>query len=244
VSDETWVVEELRATLFRVPSPSDYGTWTRLTGEPPANQSANPRTHTYHEDGPFLGGLLSVDVTLDRHDVRLSVLTEDPAQAATSSLGHLDVACNPFRELCERWVRGQPASWRRIALGVNARLHVPTPAAGYERLAKYLPAVRLSPNSSDFFYQINRRRTSNAVAGLSINRLSRWSVQRIQFASFAVGRVARPAIYGEPIHSCRAELDINTAAEHEGDLTADMVAALLPELQSLAGELLEVGDVE
>jgi len=246
VSDETWGVEDLRLTLFRLPGESVTGAWEALTGEQPTNQTASPKLHIYHEDGPFLGGVVSVDVTRERHDVRCVALPGDPPLPVTPSLGAFDHACTPFRELCSKWIHAQTFAVRRVALGVTARLLVPSLVAGYTRLGEFLPTVTLSTASSDFFYQINRPRPSKMVPGLVINRLSRWSVQRIQFASVAVGPGAPPAatIFGEPFHSCRVELDLNTAAEHGSDLEIDAVIAVLSELQSFASELLKVGDVE
>ena len=51
---------------------------------------------------------------------------------------------------------------------------------GYRELGRFLPAVRLDEDSSDFSYQINRPRRSTVIPELSVNRLSKWSVGKFQ----------------------------------------------------------------
>ena len=217
--------------------------WEALTKEAPLSQAASPRTGAYHEEGPFLDGMLATDATSDRLDVTLVAAVVEGTASVAPSLGSFEAIGAAFLDLCVHWLRAQPSSFRRIALGVTARIPTVSLAAGYEKLAEFLrDSVNISTNSSDFFYQINRPRDSKAKPGIKLNRLSRWSVQRTQYAAFTM-HLAQPTastILGDPSYACRVELDLNTTADNAGDLAA---IDLLTELKELAAELLEGGDV-
>ena len=107
-------------------------------------------------------------------------------------------------------------------------------------LRGYLPAVEISVDSSDFLYQINRRRPSRVVDGITLNRLSKWSVQKAQGVTvLGDGTVER-----QPIEfSCRTELDINSAPEHTDELPKACLQDLFIECVELADELAVRGDV-
>jgi hypothetical protein len=244
-SKDTWRIESLRLTLFwQVPAEPGYGAWAALTNEPPETQSSTPRSHAVHEEGPFLTGVLSTDATPERTDVLL-VVGSDASPSEIPSLGEYPGTAGSFLTICSGWLAKQDRGVKRVAFGVVARMPVASTRAGYDRLQAFLPAVTLSPDSSDFNYQINRRRTSTVEPSVQINRLSRWSVVRLQYARIALDPLFRtaPAILGDPAFACRCELDLNTVAEFTGVLDVSTVVTVIDELKMLGSELLEVGDV-
>lgn len=146
------------------------------------------------------------------------------------SLGDIGAALSKFTQFLAPWLNSQPSITR---LGFGAILGIPVEShqEGYEVLDRFLHDVNLSPDAQDFHYRINRRRTSQVISDLEVNRLNAWSLMRW---SFNLG------VQGEhKVHStaqgflARLELDINTVPRE------DMIA---PEgLRPLWDELLELG---
>ncbi len=122
---------------------------------------------------------------------------------------------------------------------------VPDRPTGYRLLAQYLNNVKIDPdNSSDFHYQINRRRVSKNIAGLLINRLSKWSVTITKFSQFALGPVIQEFVISNHDHiSANLELDINTVPEHQTLIFREQMPTIFMELIELASEIAEQGDV-
>ena len=110
---------------------------------------------------------------------------------------------------------------------------------GHEALDGFLPDVKVSPDSSDFVYQINRRRPSKVIGGLPLNRISKWTVQEVQALVFSAdGHVLRrPGKF-----ACRVELDMNCVPSKQ-PLPKDRVADLFTELVTLAAEVVSAGEV-
>ena len=103
-----------------------------------------------------------------------------------------------------------------------------------------LPHVQLDPaGSSDFMYRINRRRQcKSGISSLAINRLSTWSVARIQDITMEAHRT----VPGPSSYVCRLELDINTAPEFKSALRKSSLTKLTDELIRLANEIASEGD--
>lgn len=245
----TWGIEDLRLTLIHAGGVIGTGAWEALTGEVPESQNAVPKQSTYLEHGPHADGVLSVVQRPQRHDIHFGIgaagepRTEDTLLAAT-----VEDVTSTFLRLCMNWFPKIPFPVLRVAFGVIARMPTPDRESGYETLATYLPSVQLSTASQDFLYQINRRRSSRSAPGMMINRLSKWSA--VQFLRH-VGLVNPSAPFslvpdGDPTYSCRAELDVNTVLQEGGPiavLSNDAIMSFVPELNTLAVELLQVGDV-
>ncbi|MDQ7034545.1 MAG: hypothetical protein Q9P01_06835 [Anaerolineae bacterium] len=115
--------------------------------------------------------------------------------------------------------------------------------AGYEKLTELLPFKIDAENSSDFFYQINRRRNSNTISNLELNRLSKWSVLKLQTALIRTDIAANQLITLPEAYACRLELDINTIQNFEGELDQDKLSDLFYELINLGKEIATKGDI-
>jgi hypothetical protein len=151
-------------------------------------------------------------------------------------------AVDLFGDLMGRWLTHSPALIR-VALGAIAHRPVADKAAGYERLAEYLTSLRIDPNSEDLLYQINRPRESAVVAGLKINRLSRWSVAQFMSLRLAMsGQTVQPNVAGGPF-SCRIDLDLSTDGGRTERLEEAALPRLLTELKGMAEELVVRGDI-
>ena len=245
VGAEPWAIAGIRLTLFHNTRGTGPGIWEGLTGEPPEQQSLNPRTYTCQESGSFLGGTLAVAQSPSRYDVTLAPLEPSDAEVRYEYLGNFAQTATGFLEICVPWLTHQPSPIHRVAFGVTAEIPVADREAGYQRLATYLPAVTLSDGASDFLFQINRRRPSNSIPGLTLNRLSHWSVRQFVQHLFAMdGAVLHgPTFPFVQSLACRSQLDVNTAPERTAPFSADELINVIQELHSLASEILEVGDV-
>ena len=235
-----WQAEHLRLTLFHSPTNIGAGVWREFTHEDPSEQTTQAKAAIIREQGPFRGGVLVTEIRPDRVDV-----VHSAAMDAASSLPIIGPCESLFSEFvqsgCE-WLSTQKHDVRRVALGSALLLPGPDRETGYRRLAAYLPFAP-DPSAFDFVYQINRRRDSTSVPQLLLNRLSRWSVVKVQATaiSFAPGTSTAYAI-GDPTFACRMELDVNTAVEGGTPIPPNRMADLLHELATLSHEIIESGD--
>lgn len=242
-----WVVESLRATAF--PSADAQvnanNWWRNVLGEDPETRVVRPRLGELQDHGPFRGAKLTLRVHPTRIDwILASGLPETEPPAGFPTIGSFEETCPHFHDLISRWFPLSPAL-ERLAFGAIALLPLASQSDGYLRLSAYLPAVQLDPvGSSDFFYQVNRPRSSRCkIKGLRINRLSKWSVARMEFKALVLGRQEElRVIGGEGVFSCRVELDVNTSPDFDGDFASDQSTEIFGELLDLGREILKEGD--
>lgn len=243
-----WLVETLRLTAFpsagATVEPRDW--WEHVVGEAPETRNIQPRINSVQEEGEFFGGRLILTVQPQRADW-LFIPAFEPHFGAPdfAQLRPFPDSLAILRKLSSQWLERSPLL-QRLAFG--AVLDIPTDSrpAGYRQLAQYLPSVQIDPeDSSDFLYQINRRRVSRIMPELSVNRLSKWSVATAKFLQVAVGDVpGRIEIPSEEYTLVRAELDINTAHEYRGTLPARLLPDLFEELIELGKEISTKGDAK
>ncbi len=241
-----WLVNQVRLTLFPTPMPAvidGAGWWEELTGSRPETIVENPKMATREVQGEFSGVTLTLQINPLRIDWLLGAGPRaldglaDPSATAGPWIATLGV----FAGLMEKWLVS--AEWPpivRLGFGVTISLRVPSREAGYELLGTLLKAVQLdAATSSDFSYQINRPRVSQALPTTKINRLSKWVVGAQQ------AFVASPSgmAMGAREHFVRVELDINTAPETLEALPKAKVPELLHELLSLAKEIVANGEI-
>lgn len=233
-----WRVEQFRLTAFAASFPDSL--WQALTGEAPENRIVNPRLGAVREEGSYKDGELVVSIL---ESTRLDIVFGKPGDLAF--LGPLPGTLDLFVPVVERWFSTAPEV-ERLAFGLVLHYPVESIRQGYERLTALLPNVRIDlDNSSEFFYQINRRRESKSgVDQLKLNRLSKWSVALRQSANLVVGQAGTSIVRNSaPMISCRLELDINTSPDYGQTLSKDSLSTVFGELVSLAVEISKEGDV-
>lgn len=240
--DAGWRVESLRLTAFPVPqsTPDAERWWRELLGpeEPPNQVVREPKTGDVQVQGTFKNSLLVMQAQVMRFE--LSQVLDAP-QLPNAATPEFHDARPAFRDLALKWLGLDTCpALLRLAFGAVLTKPAENLEAGYDALRRYLPSVRLTPDSSDFLYQINRRRLSKTVRDLSINRLSKWSVQQSQELLLRNdGRVVR-----QPVElACRAELDVNSSPERTDALPREELPDLFDELVELTSELSIRGDV-
>ena len=113
----------------------------------------------------------------------------------------------PFVELATRWLNAGPPI-KRLGLGCLAVRLFPEIEACRSALDAYLQPVDMQMTEPDSFeYRTNRRCSSQAVEGLTLNRIAKWSVDKVDVTGA-----------DSPVFMVRLETDLNSDADHVGAL--------------------------
>lgn len=247
LSQLKWDAVALRMTAFPAPGSNVTvaGWWESVAGELPEQQIVNPRSGEFAEHGKHGVGRLELNVN-PVSVTWIHKVDELQPENRTATLGDFLNSCEKFCELMNRWFDlDSVPNLVRVAFGANLIQKVQNQQAGMERLAKYILAVCVDPaNSSDFLYQINRRRASKLDReGLEINRVMKWSVTQHQLF------LLNPATSGNTVPAppesfVRLEIDINTMQEYKGEFNRASLSETFEELVELGKEIAKRGDVK
>lgn len=246
---QTWMVETLRVTGFPADliKETDQQWWSLLTGEQPENRTQNPRMGTLHEHGTFKSGVLTLDIQPMRLDFLYTVGMQQPhdSSAETQTIGLLQDVIEDYRTMAIKLFKLEPFPvLQRLAFGAILFQPVNDRKEGYSKLPTYLKVPIDPEKSSDFFYQINRPRSSTIIPGeIILNRLSKWSVAAYEFVAVQI----KPDLKAMPVasmrHAIRLESDINTSQDRRTPLNKDDLPAIFDELVDYALEISEKGDI-
>jgi hypothetical protein len=248
LSASSWQAESFRLTVFPAPGAGfDHTKWWRaLVGTEPDSINNQPKQSLYQERGSLNEQqVLALQIQPPRIDWAVSPAEREEPSPEFPSIGVFPTALSSFTAMMGKWLGVCPPI-TRFALG--GILHQPQVdrKAGYAQLNAYLEGwVKIDPESSDFMYQINRPRPSQAATSdLLINRLTRWAVTLHR--SFLIApEQGEPSVTTVGRQSaCRLEFDINNAPTLKGPLPSDKLGALLAEFGDLAVEIAERGDVK
>ncbi len=243
---EDWSAEALRVTAFpsQGSQPSASGWWNDILGRPGETQTSKASKGEYLEEGPFESGKLTLKVHPNRIDWFFAPATEEREDDQTwPIIGTFLRSLQAFQQPMILWLNHQTCPpIQRFAFGAVLIQPVDGRSAGYEILRQYLTHVRLDPEgSSDFSYQINRPIPSTSgITGLQINRLTKWSVASRRLLTVEPRTMVSRTLQEQ--FATRLELDINTAQEFEGQLTADIRPRILNELIDLGREFSNSGE--
>lgn len=233
----------MRLTAFPAPGPRTAKAeawWLALFGAPHEKSNRNLKTGVAQLLGKVGDNhMLAIENPIS---FELRQLASDPEQPPLDpdALPFCPTVLPAFQDLALRWFAlDDSPPLRRLAFGVTLLRPVESIQKGYEALDGFLPDVKVSPDSSDFVYQINRRRPSKVIGGLPLNRISKWTVQETQDLVFSADghMLRRPGKF-----ACRVELDMNCVPSKQ-PLPKDRVADLFVELVTLATEVASAGDV-
>jgi hypothetical protein len=247
-SIETWQVELLRLTAFpaayEISQPKPW--WRQVVGESPENTKFQSRIQKWDEDGQFGNGSLLLQYNLQRIDWVWTARTPDvdlnPVKTLPA-LGSFLESLYTFKEKLAVWFSLDIPNLYRLAFGGILVRPVDNHEEGYEELSAYIP-LELDKDSADFFYQINRPRYSKTESGLSINRLSKWSVAKVQNVSLNLSQAGVSPAIADTKYFCRLEIDINNIPEAGKALPKDRLASIFDELINLGKEIATNGDVK
>jgi hypothetical protein len=241
---EAWKAHQFRATFFATPDVlplKPAGWWESVMEGLPERVEDRPKVGHHVEEGPFLDGILTASVQVNRIDWSLSaVLDPERGFEGVSEMGSFPTVRDQFLAKVLRWLPSAPAC-HRVAFGGRLLLPVPSGEGGYRLLATYLPFAPDPETSRELKYQINRPRQSRVQPGLQINRLQVWSLLRSRVMIIPGGERLRMPRVAETFSIC-LEPDVSTDAEYFDRLPADRMADLVTELANLATELAHEGD--
>lgn len=255
IASPNWQVESARLTVFfsRSVSVVNPNWWASTIGSEPESRTAKPARGEYVEWGNYLNNALTLSVQPGRADWILSVSQAqfEDMEIKLKTVGPLASVAADFATVMNVWLKNCP-SIIRLAYGAVLLEPVADQRAGYRRLSQYLHSVKIDESSSDFFYQINRPRPlQNSKENVTINRLSRWSVQAAQAVRMAFS-LASPSVPNPPVvftqpdsaaHACRLEMDLSTHASRENELVPGELPVIFGELMSLGSEIAHRGDI-
>lgn len=150
-------------------------------------------------------------------------------------IGLFTEALKEFKSLMIKWLE-QCDALTRIAFGATIFLPVDSHESAYRLLNECIEAVKIDPETSDFHYQINRKRSSKTLGEqLMINRLSKW--RAIKF------NLKVNEIEVEESFACQLELDINNVPGEQTIIKKESITDLFGELIDLGIEIASEGDI-
>jgi hypothetical protein len=238
----SWSVGNLRLTAFPTEPErrNNLNWWTEVVGTDPEIVTTRKAPARHEEAGKLeAGGRLILRIEPVRIDWLLRPSEPGPG-ALPDIVGTMPDALTFFIGLIKRWIalQGRPEI-KRLALGMLLHQPVDNAPNGYRRLAEYIPAATIDPETTrDFSYRINRPRRSTSVTTLMINRLNTWTVGAIESVTIETTGDR----HAERGYVVSVEMDINTPAEHQGSLPGDALPSVIDELAALSVEIAGNGD--
>jgi hypothetical protein len=245
---ESWQAHYLRLIAF--PVEPAYGIaqtwWEQLIGTAADNIADQKQKRTREEFGTTAGANLVLSIDPARVQWTAAHIEETDAPVpGLPVIGPFVERKGWFVPLMQRWLASCPPV-NRLAFIAVLNQPAENRVEAYRLLDRYLRHVEIDAEGSDsLLYRINRKRASEAVPGLAINRLSTWIAGRTELVR-AVGLPSGENVQTERIesHSCRVELDINTVPDFSGGpLPQDRLADVFAEMAEMAHEIAATGDV-
>lgn len=243
-----WNAQLLRLSLFLGEKLTESESlWKSATGDEPQIDDNRPREGARRQAGQIGGGTLEVQSNAVRIDWLFGPPQIEGLAPPSFIIGSYEVARKAFSDAVTPWLANSSLSAHRIAFGAVALSPVQSKEDGYRRLQGHLRSVKLDPeNSSDFFYQINWPRSSRVVSNLKLNRM-------IKLHSIILRQlpIQQPTATGQmpatfPLveeNFCRVECDHSTIAEHLDLFRHGDLVPLFRELDALAAENVEQGEI-
>ena len=235
-----WLVEQFRLTAFPVSSVSitvARAWWAAAMGQDPENVQEEPRKGSIQLRTSHGGGQLVMNATAQRFDIRQLFA---PSPDAPPSSPEYSTCRGPFVELASGWL-GLPKrpQIQRLAFGVVAtNTRSSSPEGCRQILAQYLPAMDMARvELRDFLFQGNRRRSSDVIEGVEINRVVKWSISTVQDILITP---TGTGMARHPFFSPRLEVDINSSPRSA--LRDNRLVQLFQEFAKLADPIVTSGD--
>jgi hypothetical protein len=244
---DIWSVQTFRLTGFLSQNLSslELKLWQELTGQEPETTKTEPRKRSYVEQGNWADGVLEVDVKHNRIDVRLIAdQTLDRPNEDFPVIGKFSQAISNFRNVLSKVFRSSIfPSVQRLAFGTTLLIPVESREVGYKKLNTFLkPNVSIDEKEcSDFFYRINRPRSS-AIIGSKVNRLCTWSVLLRVLSVFGMGGTGAKPLSESKNCAILLEMDVNTDETYPSVFSNP--SEVFDELIKMAEEIAVKGDIK
>jgi hypothetical protein len=227
-----WAAENLRISLFsnQAVQVTDLD-WRAITGQEEAEtRKVVPGGRVF--SGPFEDTLLSFAGTMNRADIVMSCAPELSTELPT--IGPWETTRERFFRLTSEWISAVRFPITRVAFG--AVLLCPTTGRkeAYAYLKKLLSSVEVNPDEMrELIYRINWPTNSESIRGLSINRITQWSVIRLTVKAVQLGESQADTKISES-NAMRLEIDHSTDEARTELIDHKKVIPLYKELVTLA----------
>ena len=249
VDDRNWRAEALRATVFYPAGqsmPDVEHLWRVATGRSPENVQTRPRDGTTLAEGGNGNNTLTFSSRPGRVDLNMQPILPDlgaPLEGFVT-LGLFLETLPQLQTVVEKWLEESDIIIR-LAFGTVLLMDSESVQAANRKVDGMLPGVEVdAEGSSDFFYQINRRRKARSAAGMLVNRLTKWSVlQGNSIDVVASGNANNLVSRRREFFACRLELDINTVGPPNSGIPKAKTRAVFNELIELGKEIAAKGDI-
>ncbi len=240
-----WGTDLLRATAF---GQFDYSVgeawWSQLVSEDADSESKQPKQGIYTATIEREASVFTLQIQPGRADVLRKSKEVAPPINAFPDMGSFELVVPDFAAAIENWLSSDLVL-NRLAFGSVLFLPCESQEDAYEKLSHLLPALQIDPKGSrDLLYQINRPTTAKEIEEpIEINRLNKWSVLRLSQGLLNISS-GQPVVSKAPeeIIAIRLELDINTAAEWQGNLPVHGNTSIFHELIDYGLSLSRDGD--
>ncbi len=240
-----WGSETIRFTLFHANDRvlDEDGLWKNLVGEESESINKKPKTKERMETGKYEDCQLIF--LSNGQNGRIDWVLQTPPDKEKELPKYTDRSVL-LHGLMKKWISKEKLSRPlRIAYGIEVVLKMTDMKTALAMLSNYMSFDLDKSITGDFVYQCNRRRKSNSITGLEINRLCKWCISETTFVSLQVTpegmkQTAKPESLGL---SYRIEMDINTVVDENVPLKQEYLLQLLDDLVGMASEIIVEGDI-
>jgi len=251
ILDGQWRAQHLQLISFPQESQLavEQNWWADLTGNSEVESTRKKGART--DSGAFDGNALQLNIDLLRTLWIMSPildLTNAERPEGPPEIGDFASCRDKFSQLMEHWLTEFCPPINRLAFAATLIQWTNSREESYKLLDRYLPVVEVDPESTDFQYRINRKRTSTTdVSGLVVNRLSTWASIKVSIGGMRVvmagGATATANTAEGEFTGCQLQLDINTEPNREGQLPHNRLPQIWRELVALGSEIASRGDI-
>jgi hypothetical protein len=245
----TWRVIQVQITAFTSNPLTNQNDdwWVKITGEHARDTKRKFQEKT--DSGIVDGFLLSLTTELLKitwivaPNVDESQLKEMPPSLGT----YTEVLAKVFDRVLP-WFKEDCPPIKRIGFVVQAICKTDDREDAYRVLTDLLPSVRITPNSCDLLYRVNRKKPSVTLTPTTdLNRIATWTPMKLSLYKVYEVSGSRVDSHHLPIQDqflVMLMVDVSTDAENEKDISKDMLEPLIRELSDNAMRIITDGDVE
>jgi len=234
-----WTVSGLRLSVFsREQIQVSDQDWKTVTGQ---DEAPNRQTVAglRRLSGNALGGVMSIGAGPGRVDIILGpdeTVAEKEAKLKLPGIGEWDKLRQQFLDATTSWLETHRYPFNRLAFGAILMRETESGEAAYEQLDDLLIALEVDPKRMrDLLYQVNWPRQSEILQGLTLNRLTTWSVLRLVRKLVAMTGAEITAAKEEDVtYALRLELDHNTEDARVEPFDQTQIVPIYRELMELA----------
>jgi hypothetical protein len=246
-SFDSWKTINLRLSVFIASAIdlSEYISWSAVFEGLPDVQNSQPKIGLTEAAGELGDGQLVLRTSPGRADLIYQQQLFDSLNAQQFEpqipVNVLESFTRKANLLLQKLRKIPDIQIARLAFGAELLLPMPDKQSAYTALNDLLHSVDIDQNSSDFQYFINRKRNSNIVKNVEINRLSQWSA--LVSRNITINQNDASTQQSPETFACRLILDINTIPTEDIYLPLGDIDALYAELVQLGKEIAEFGDI-